>query len=379
MFNFMKKKNCMSGRSADLIENITDFYREERFTFMLMLERKRAERTRRPFMLTLIDISRIIEDGTGGKFLIKMYDILRDVIRETDIKGWYKDLSVIGIIFVEIAENGKDILCTKLYDKLEKVFEQDHLNRINISYFIFPEEVIKDGNKNHNTHRIFYPELSKKNPVQRHSSAFKRVIDIIGSITGIIIFSPAFLVSSILIKVTSNGPFIFKQERIGEFGKRFNMLKLRTMHTNCNAESHKRFICNFINNSNSMGTDSNRNNIDYKMTDDKRITPIGKILRKSSLDEIPQFINVLKGEMSLVGPRPPIPYEFELYDLWHRRRIMEFKPGITGLWQVEGRSSTTFDEMVRMDIRYINDWSLLKDMKILLKTPIVVLKTKGAY
>jgi lipopolysaccharide/colanic/teichoic acid biosynthesis glycosyltransferase len=360
-----------------LIEHSNGFYGEDSFISMLTLERKRAERTRRPFMLMLIDVSKISGDGRSDKVLIEMCSVLRAVIRETDIKGWYRHLSVIGIIFVEITGNDKDILRTKLYDKLRNVLSQEHLNQINISCFIFPEEIIKDTNENHDTHRKFYPELSKKIASGQHHTFIKRVMDIIGSITGIIIFSPALLVSSILIKVTSNGPFIFKQERIGELGKKFDMLKLRTMHVNCNVESHKSFICNFITNSNNMEADS-RHNIDYKMTDDERVTPIGKLLRKSSLDEIPQFINVLKGEMSLVGPRPPIPYELELYDLWHRRRIMEFKPGITGLWQVEGRSSTTFDEMVRMDIRYINEWSLLTDMKILLKTPIVVLKAKGA-
>ncbi|MGC9976520.1 MAG: sugar transferase, partial [Syntrophales bacterium] len=117
----------------------------------------------------------------------------------------------------------------------------------------------------------------------------------------------------------------------------------------------------------------------YKLSNDPRITPIGQFLRKTSLDELPQFINVLKGEMSLVGPRPPIPYECELYDIWHRRRLLSVKPGITGPWQVSGRSSTTFDEMVRLDLKYINGWSLWLDVKLLLKTPFVILTGKGAY
>jgi lipopolysaccharide/colanic/teichoic acid biosynthesis glycosyltransferase len=113
--------------------------------------------------------------------------------------------------------------------------------------------------------------------------------------------------------------------------------------------------------------------------EDKRITPLGHVLRKSSLDELPQFFNVLKGEMSLVGPRPPIPYELEKYDSWHRRRLMEVKPGITGLWQVMGRSSTTFDEMVRLDLKYAKTWSLWLDFIILLKTPWAVVSVRGAY
>jgi lipopolysaccharide/colanic/teichoic acid biosynthesis glycosyltransferase len=115
----------------------------------------------------------------------------------------------------------------------------------------------------------------------------------------------------------------------------------------------------------------------YKLTNDKRITPIGQFLRRSSLDELPQLLNVLLGDMSLVGPRPPIPYEVAAYQTWHRRRVLEAKPGITGLWQVTGRSRVTFDEMVRLDLRYATTWSPLLDLKILLRTPFAVLK--GAF
>jgi lipopolysaccharide/colanic/teichoic acid biosynthesis glycosyltransferase len=117
----------------------------------------------------------------------------------------------------------------------------------------------------------------------------------------------------------------------------------------------------------------------FKIQNDKRITPLGQFLRKTSLDELPQFFNVLFGDMSLVGPRPPIPYEMQNYDIWHRCRVVEVKPGITGLWQVMGRSSTTFDEMVRLDIKYSREWSIWLDLKILLMTPWAVLKGKGAY
>lgn len=115
------------------------------------------------------------------------------------------------------------------------------------------------------------------------------------------------------------------------------------------------------------------------MEDDPRVTPFGRFLRRSSLDELPQLFNALKGEMSLVGPRPPIPYEVKQYEDWHLRRILEVKPGITGLWQVMGRSSTTFNEMVRLDISYVNNWSLWLDFKILLKTVWAILSAKGAY
>ena len=134
----------------------------------------------------------------------------------------------------------------------------------------------------------------------------------------------------------------------------------------------KQFICNKEND------DRTGKNI-YKMKDDPRITKIGRFLRKSSLDELPQFLNVLLGQMSLVGPRPAIPYEVDEYDIWHKRRVLEVKPGITGVWQVDGRSNTPFEKMVRMDINYIKNWSLLTDIKLILKTPLAVFAAKGAY
>ena len=153
------------------------------------------------------------------------------------------------------------------------------------------------------------------------------------------------------------------------------------MYTNENYDIHKKFIKDFIsiNDQTDVALDDQTEEKVYKIKDDPRVTPLGRFIRKTSFDELPQLINVLKGEMSLVGPRPPIPYEYEEYDVWHKARIVEFKPGITGLWQVEGRSSTTFNEMVRLDLKYIRQWSLWLDIKILLKTPWVVITGKGAY
>ncbi len=186
----------------------------------------------------------------------------------------------------------------------------------------------------------------------------------------LIFFSPIFFGIAMLIKFTSQGPVFFKQERIGLYGKKFLFFKFRSMYVDSDASIHKEFVKNLI-----RGQQSNT----YKITSDPRVTSVGQFLRKTSLDELPQFFNVLKGQMSLVGPRPPIPYEYAEYDVWHRKRLVEMKPGITGLWQVKGRSSTTFDDMVRMDLQYIKEWSLWMDMKILMKTPWVALKGKGAY
>jgi lipopolysaccharide/colanic/teichoic acid biosynthesis glycosyltransferase len=146
-----------------------------------------------------------------------------------------------------------------------------------------------------------------------------------------------------------------------------------------NSSIHKDYVRRFISGKAYFNEGEHGQSPVYKLVDDTRVTRVGRFLRRSSLDELPQLLNVLKGEMSLVGPRPPIPYECDDYELWHRRRLLEAKPGITGLWQVNGRSKTTFDDMVRLDLRYARSWSLWLDIKILLKTPQAVLSREGAY
>ena len=150
------------------------------------------------------------------------------------------------------------------------------------------------------------------------------------------------------------------------------------MYTDCDSKIHQEFVQQFIAGAQS-GTNPEATSTVYKITNDPRVTTIGAILRKASLDELPQFWNVLRGEMSLVGPRPPLPYEFKIYEIWHRRRVLELRPGITGLWQVSGRSRMRFEEMVRLDLRYHQKWSLWLDLKILAATPKAVLTGDGAY
>ncbi len=147
------------------------------------------------------------------------------------------------------------------------------------------------------------------------------------------------------------------------------------MHEDSDANMHKQYVQRFI----SGQAETSGSVPVYKIKDDPRVTRIGKFLRKTSLDELPQFWNVLMGDMSLVGPRPPIPYEVECYDIWHRRRILEVKPGMTGLWQVRGRSRTTFNDMVRLDLQYAKSWSIWLDLKILFATPRAMISGNGAY
>ncbi|OGB61288.1 MAG: hypothetical protein A2Y94_09945 [Caldithrix sp. RBG_13_44_9] len=207
---------------------------------------------------------------------------------------------------------------------------------------------------------------------------FKRLLDIFGSVGAIILFMPLMLLIAGFVKLTSRGPIFFKQERIGYLGRPFIFRKFRTMTVNSDESIHKEYVTKLIQGKNqeiNHGTDDQPL---YKIINDPRITPLGQILRKTSLDELPQFFNVLKGEMSLVGPRPPIPYEIVHYQNWHLRRVLDVKPGITGLWQVSGRSITTFNEMVRLDLQYTQHQSFSLDLRIILKTFAALYNTKGA-
>src|SRR5262249_24250238 len=190
----------------------------------------------------------------------------------------------------------------------------------------------------------------------------------------LLLLSPVFLTVAILVKLTSRGPVFFRQPRIGYLGKPFPMLKFRTMKVNADHALHQQFVTNFI----KSGKQDPANPGFFKIAKDPRITAVGGILRKTSLDELPQLWNLFRGDMSLVGPRPPLQYEVDQYQPWHRRRVLEAKPGITGLWQVKGRSRTTFDDMVRLDLRYARTSSVWTQVKILIATPGAVIAGKGA-
>ena len=207
---------------------------------------------------------------------------------------------------------------------------------------------------------------------------YKRLFDIMASVFGLLLFAPLMTTIAIVVKLTSEGAVLFKQKRLGRHGLPFTFYKFRTMKSNSDDNIHREYVKNLIkgkNDSVNLGTDDKPF---YKIKKDSRITKIGALLRKTSMDELPQLFNVLSGKMSLVGPRPPISYEVESYKSWHLRRILEVKPGITGMWQVNGRSKTTFEEMVRLDIQYIKNRSALLDIKLALKTIPAIFWDDGA-
>lgn len=350
----------------------------ESFTRILEIERRRTDRSRRPFLLMLIDLKKLLQGDKQQKdrFIKNMVKSLQRCIRQTDMMGWYQNHTIIGIIFTELYSETPAIgkIRERVNRELQGALTPQQFETIGISTYLYPSagpiwSEPESSNK-------FYLD-SKRHKL---SAFIKRGLDIILSLLLVILLSPVFILIGIAIKLTSKGPILYKQKRVGQFGQQFTFLKFRSMYTNNDPRIHQQYIEQFISQSKngSAAQEALKQEGLYKLHHDPRVTPLGNILRKTSLDELPQFFNVIMGTMSLVGPRPPIPYEIEHYDLWHKRRVLEVKPGITGLWQVKGRSRTTFDEMVRLDLQYIDNRCLWTDLKLLLKTPWSVIKGDGA-
>jgi exopolysaccharide biosynthesis polyprenyl glycosylphosphotransferase len=358
--------------------------KEETFHAMLTLERRRAERSRKPFVLMLLDSHVIRENGFHASFVETLISAVSEATRETDLVGWHEQGKVLAIIFTELNLEGTAPITEVLHSKMQKALQHnlDHklVSRLVITAHVFPESWdMGRPDKKKVADVKLYPDLSEKTTRKHIPTVLKRGMDILVSSMLLLILSPLLALIALAIKLTSEGPVIFDQERLGQFGRSFKCLKFRTMYTNNDPKTHREYVQSFIAGKAEKQEVNNAEPVVYKIKNDPRVTPIGKLLRKASLDEFPQFWNVLRGEMSLVGPRPPLPYEFEVYDFWHRRRVLEVRPGVTGLWQVSGRSRTCFDDMVRLDLRYAQRWSLWLDVKILLATPRAVFTGDGAF
>lgn len=363
-----------SGTSSSAAAEFADASKildEETFRSMIAYERKRTERSRKPVLLMLLRVGDSEADDGSGKVLSKVLTALSDASRDTDVTGWYKSQSVVGVMFTETGMHDSGaIMATMMHrigETLRYSLSLEKASQIHISLHVFPESWSQDSSEGNPT---LYPDLEHREKKQRGILALKRLIDLVGSVAAIGVLAPFFLLVSALVKLSSKGPILFRQERIGQFGRPFTFLKFRSMHANNDPKIHQEFMKRVISGDHEKGS---------KMENDPRITRVGRFLRKSSLDELPQFFSVLKGDMSLVGPRPPLAYECQEYDIWHRRRVLEVKPGITGLWQVTGRSRLRFDEMVRLDLQYVRTWSLWLDLKIMLKTPIAIIRGGDAF
>ena len=353
---------------------------EETFRHMIAHERKRSERSQRPFVLLLIDAGCRQPAEKHGRFLLDLLPVLQGATRETDVTGWYKTNAVIGVMFTEIVLDDKNVLSTIL-SRIDSVvrdrLDSAQFSQVQFSFHVFPDDWNSDD-PGRPSNPTLYPDLEKRQTSNRVGLATKRGIDVLGSLLLMMVLSPIFLLIAAAIKLTSRGPILFRQKRIGEHGTPFTFLKFRSMYLDNDPTEHKEYVRQLIAGQAKKKSVNGSAGSVFKLTNDPRITPVGRALRRTSLDELPQLINVLRGEMSLVGPRPPVPYEVEAYATWHRRRLLEAKPGITGLWQVYGRSRVEFDDMVRLDLRYARDCSPLLDLKILLQTPKAVMSGDGA-
>jgi exopolysaccharide biosynthesis polyprenyl glycosylphosphotransferase len=359
------------GKKRTLADCLVDdcFLPSKEFLDQLRKEKRRSDRSQAPLSIALLHLDE--SSGTHGNQLELLMDSLRNKTRETDIKGWV-DSKSIGLILPDTDRSGLDRL-------VELIIQGNGHVNYSISKGTYPhtlfEKLLETAEEQPNLFPIEFVHSSQTDTCQHF---LKRPLDIVGSLIGLILVSPLMLITSLAIKLSSPGPVIFKQTRLGPRGIRFPFYKFRSMYVENDDRCHREFVAGLIEGKHELLNQGDRDRPFFKIRNDDRITPVGKIIRRFSLDELPQFFNVLKGEMSLVGPRPPIPYEVEKYKPWHLRRILEIKPGITGLWQVEGRSRTSFDEMVRLDLRYLMNWSFWLDIKILFKTIKAVIETKGA-
>jgi exopolysaccharide biosynthesis polyprenyl glycosylphosphotransferase len=352
----------MSGRNHSRV------VAEDLFRDVVVNERKRAVRDGRRSVLVRIAVDDPACANSPSTWA-RVIEALEGILRTADVLGWLHWRSVMGVLLTDVGEfdvSESEDLKDRIRRRIESRLPADMCRRCSIRV-VQPETFDDSGAK---------PAQHAALPNIPYAS-IKRTFDVSVSLFLLILLSPLFVLIALLVKYRSPGPVFFHQVRIGENMKPFTMLKFRTMHMNADHAVHRDYVTWYINSSSREAKAAGGAGV-FKLTNDPRITPVGRFLRKTSLDELPQLWNVFRGEMSLVGPRPPIPYETEQYQPWHYRRVVEAKPGITGLWQVTGRSRTTFDDMVRLDLRYARACSFWTDLKILLATPRAVIMGKGA-
>jgi lipopolysaccharide/colanic/teichoic acid biosynthesis glycosyltransferase len=368
--------SCAEGKKAGAFRPM---FEEALFKDTIRRERKRTERSGLALAMLLVGVDDS-RDEEAPSILASIAEALNEIKSDVDILGWFKQQTVMGLIVPEVQTANLASTCERLEADFRKEImrrlDENLADRLSVRLRVCPEPQKLGDEELQTVDPFLYPELHASQQTITNFQVSKRALDILASLLLLIVLSPLLLLIAGLVKLSSRGPVVFRQVRIGQMMKPFMMCKFRTMYADAGHEIHHDYVSWFIS---SSGTAQEKNkNTFFKLTNDPRITPIGHILRKTSMDELPQLWNVLRGEMSLVGPRPPLWYELQQYKPWHRHRVLEAKPGITGLWQVTGRSRTTFDDMVRLDLRYARGCSLWTDIKILLATPGAVIRGRGA-
>jgi lipopolysaccharide/colanic/teichoic acid biosynthesis glycosyltransferase len=338
---------------------------ERLFRDTLARERRRADRVGAAFAVIVLD--RTLVDGASTAWQ-DVLEVVASARRDLDVTGWLERDAVLGIILPDVSAARGLRQSRRLRQRL--VARLGAAASAGISIRLYTHCGVQEAEGTHPPVDLLIENFVT---AQRRASGdtAKRILDVIASAGLLFLFSPIMLLAYLAVKCTSRGPALFRQVRIGQRGEPFTMLKFRSMRVNADSAIHKDYVTWFIT---ASAQQPQAQGAVFKLTADPRITRVGHWLRKTSLDELPQFWNVLRGDMSLVGPRPPLPFEVDKYQPWHRRRVLDARPGLTGLWQVKGRSRTTFDEMVRMDLTYARTRSLWTDLRILAATPLAMLK-----
>jgi len=370
------------------LKDESEIYSEKEFWKILDRERARVDRNEQVFSLVLFDVKKIISDKKSLSFLTQA---LLNRARATDVVGWVRG-NKIAALLPETSREG----AWKFATDVSLAISYLH-NVIDYHVYTYPQDKVfqkiktRDSSRNIDFYswdqvRAFWDGVpmngrgkNSQIPVALHKEnaasngkngkvltylrkpipLWKRAIDIFGASVGLVLFSPIFLLMAVYIKLVSPGPIFYKQIRIGLDGKPFQFWKFRTMKPQSDEKVHENYLKQL------MKKDVPMTKLDLK--NDDRIIPFGKLIRQSGLDELPQLINVLRGEMSLIGPRPSLPYEVEGFLPWHKRRF-DVLPGMTGLWQVNGKNRTTFHQMMKFDVAYAKQYSFINDLMILLKT-----------
>jgi exopolysaccharide biosynthesis polyprenyl glycosylphosphotransferase len=343
------------------------------FRDVLARERCRAARFGESFVLVVV--TRHGEGAFDTTWWRPVVETLSAEKRDTDVLGWIAQGSTLGLIVPEIGSDDTSFardVASRMRHAMTAALDGDHRESLSVRVHRHAATSQAAGGE-----AASIPVALNTTRNDAIHALLKRTVDIAASALLLFLLSPILAAVALLVRLWSPGPVLFRQERIGQFGRPFTMLKFRTMHADSDASIHRAFMSQFIKAGRvSKGTSSE--SAPFKLANDPRVTSIGQILRTTSLDELPQLWNVLRGDMSLVGPRPALQYEVAHYKPWQNRRVLDVKPGITGLWQVSGRSRTTFDDMVRLDLRYAKNPSMWTDIKILLATPRAVISGKGA-
>jgi lipopolysaccharide/colanic/teichoic acid biosynthesis glycosyltransferase len=290
--------------------------------------------------------------------------------RETDLVGWL-DAATLAVLCVDTNAQGREGF-------LRKVTKLTAGRGVVMDAATFPEALFDSlargcaADVDAQAVRLIAGEAESV------GYAGKRIFDCLFAALALLVLAPLLLLVALAIALNSPGPVIYRQKRLGRGGVPFTFYKFRSMWSDVDDRIHRDFVVGLIRDGDSQPAPPGSRANPYKLSGDARITRVGRFIRKTSIDELPQLFNVLRGDMSLVGPRPPLPYEAANYEPWHLRRILGIQPGLTGLWQVEGRSRVGFNEMVRMDLRYVRKCSFGLDLRILVRTVRVVLMCDGA-